>query len=321
MPPTTLTVGVLDDYHCTAGRWADWSRVTDRADVHVLTAHIPPAEVAEVLHPFDALIAIRERTRFDRAVLESLPRLRLLVTTGARNAAIDLDAARALAITVCGTEGSGMDTVEHTWALLLAAARRLDLEIADFRAGGWQTTLGTSLRGKTLGVVGLGRIGGDVAKVGLAFGMRVVAWSQNLTDERCREVGVEHAPSLRALLESSDFVTVHVVLSDRTRGLIGAHELQAMKPSAWLVNTSRGPICDESALLDACRRRQIAGAAVDVFGVEPLPTSHPFRDTPNVIATPHLGYVTDTTFKTWFDEVVEDLEAYLDGAPIRVLNA
>jgi phosphoglycerate dehydrogenase-like enzyme len=315
-----MTIGVLDDYQGVAARWADWARVTDRADVHVLTDRIPPDDVAETLQPFDALIAIRERTRFDAAVLRALPRLRLLVTTASRNAAIDLDTARALGITVCGTEGSGMDTVEHAWALILAAARRLDLELADFRAGGWQAALGTSLRGKTLGVIGLGRLGAEVATVGRAFGMSVVAWSANLTVERCAEVGVEHADSLRALLEESDFVSIHVVLSGRTRGLIGRDELAAMKPSAWLINTSRGPICDEEALLDACRQGQIAGAAVDVFSVEPLPADHPFRTTANVIGTPHLGYVTDATFRTWFDEVVEDVEAYLDGTPIRVLT-
>jgi len=245
--------------------------------------------------------------------------MKLLVTTGARNSAIDLDAAKDLDITVCGTGGSGADAAEHTWALILACARRLDVEFANIRAGGWMSTVGTSLSGRTLGVIGLGRLGMQVARIGLAFNMRVMAWSHNLTPERCQEAGVEFAPSLNLLLARSDVVTIHLVLSERTRGLIDEEQLRLMQPHAWLINTSRGPICNERALASACEEKRIAGAALDVFDDEPLPTGHRFRTLPNVLATPHIGYVTDRAYETWFADVVEDIEAFLAGTPIRLL--
>jgi phosphoglycerate dehydrogenase-like enzyme len=314
-------IAILDDYQDYALRSADWSRVQDLADVIVFTEHLPTEDdVVATLEPFEIVVAMRERTQFRRSTLERLPNLKLLVTAGSRNAAIDLAAASDLDIMVCGTEGSGLETAEHAWALILAAARRLDIEIANVRNGHWMTTVGTTLRGRKLGVIGLGQLGGEVASIGKAFGMEVAAWSQNLTAERCAEIGVSQAASLDDLLATSDFVTIHLVLSRRTRGLLGAGEFAKMKPTAWLVNTSRGPICDEEALAAACEREQIGGAALDVYGTEPLPVDHPFRRLPNVIATPHIGYVTDTALGTWYSAMVEDLEAYLAGTPIRILN-
>ncbi|MGC9667563.1 D-2-hydroxyacid dehydrogenase family protein [Planosporangium sp. 12N6] len=315
-----LPVAVLDDYQGVALRSADWSPLAGTVEVTALSEHLPSeAAVVAALRQYPVVVAMRERTPLPRATLEQLPRLRLLVTTGARNAAIDLAACRELGITVCGTGGSGLATAEHTWALLLACARRLDVELANVRAGGWMTTLGTELRGRTLGVLGLGRLGTQVAVVARAFGMRVLAWSRHLTQERCEQVGAELATSLDQVLAESDFVTIHLVLSERTRGLIGPQQLRRMKPTAWLVNTSRGPICDESALVRACRERWIAGAALDVFTDEPLPPEHPFRHLDNVLATPHIGYVTEDTYRTWFAHVVEDIAAFLAGAPVRVL--
>ncbi|GII22873.1 D-2-hydroxyacid dehydrogenase family protein [Planosporangium mesophilum] len=313
-------VAVLDDYQGVALDSADWSPLAGSADVTVFREHLPTEdEVVEALQEYPVVVAMRERTPFPRSTLERLPRLRLLVTTGARNAAIDLEACPELGITVCGTGGSGLATAELTWALLLACARRLDVELANVRAGGWMTTLGTELRGRTLGVLGLGRLGTQVARVAQAFGMRVLAWSQHLTDVRCREAGAERAASLDQLLAEADFVTIHLVLSERTRGLIGADQLRRMKPTAWLVNTSRGPICDEAALERACAERWIAGAALDVFADEPLPPDHPLRRLDNVLATPHIGYVTQDTYRIWFEHAVEDIAAFLAGEPVRVL--
>ena len=315
-------LAVLDDYQRVALTAADWSPLDGRTDITVFDRHLGDEDaVVEALQGFEVLVAMRERTRFPRSVLERLPGLRLLVTTGMRNAAIDLDAARDHGVTVCGTElGSPYDAAELTWAMLLAAARRLDVELANIREGRWQTTVGTSLAGRTLGVVGLGRLGGKVAQYGLAFGMDVVAWSTNLTEERCAELGVRHAGSLDALLAESDFVSLHLVLSRRSRGTIGRAELARMKPSAWLVNTSRGPLCDEDALLEAVRTGVIAGAALDVFDVEPLPADHPFRTEPHVIAAPHVGYVTNDGHTFRYTEAIEDVGAFLDGAPVRVLT-
>lgn len=301
-------------------RSADWSPLTGLADVTVLREHLAPeAAVVEALQQYPVVVAMRERTPFPCSTLERLPQLRLLITTGPRNASIDLEACRELGITVCGTGGSGVAAAELAWALLLACARRIDVEIPNVRAGRWMTTLGTELRGRTIGVLGLGRLGAQVAVVARAFGMRVLAWSQNLTHERCEQLGVELATSLDHLLTEADFVTIHLVLSERTRGLIGAKQLRRMKPTAWLVNTSRGPICDESALERACRERWIAGAALDVFTDEPLPPDHAFRRLDNILATPHIGYVTEDTYRTWFEHVVEDIAAFLAGAPVRVL--
>lgn len=313
-------VVVLDDYQHAALEVADWSAVQERAAVEVLSEHIAdPDELVRRLAGHEIVVAMRERTPFPAEVLERLPDLRLLVTTGRRNAAIDVEAARRLGVTVCGTRSDATATVEHTWALILGLCRNLVAESANVRSGGWQTTLGTGLHGKRLGVVGLGRLGTKVAEIGRAFGMEVVAWSANLTEERAAAAGARLV-SFDELLSTSDVITVHLVLGDRTRGLVGARELDLMKDSAILVNTSRGPIVDTSALVTALEDGRIAGAAVDVFDVEPLPTDHPLRTAPRSLVTPHLGYVTRDGYRIFYGDVVEDIVAFLDGQPVRVLE-
>lgn len=313
-------VAILDDYQRAALEVADWSRVRERAHVEVFTEHLAaPDELVQRLAGYDVVVAMRERTPFPGSVLERLPDLRLLVTTGGRNAAIDLSAAQRLGITVCGTRSSASATVEHTWALILGLCRNLETEAANIRAGGWQTTLGTGLAGKRLGVVGLGRLGSAVAGIGRAFGMEIVAWSANLTSERAEAAGARLLP-FDELLSTSDVVTVHLVLSERTRHLIGSRELGLMKRSAFLVNTSRGPIVDTSALVEALESGSIAGAAVDVFDTEPLPPDHPLRSTPRSLVTPHLGYVTREGYQVFYGDVVEDIVAFLDGQPLRMLT-
>lgn len=312
-----MRVVVLDDYQQAALASADWSPVTARAEVVAHPDHVADRrELAARLAGAEVVVVMRERTAVDEALLSALPDLRLIVTTGPVNAAVDVAAARARGVTVCGTGGYIEQTVELTWALILGLARHLADEAASVRGGGWQTTLGTDLHGKTLGVVGLGRIGSRVARVGTAFGMRVVAWSEHLTDERAREVGAERVAK-DELLAAADVLTVHLVLSERSRGVIGVPELARMRPSALLVNTSRGPLVDEKALAAALADGAIAGAALDVFGEEPLPAGHPFRTLPNVLATPHVGYVTAETYELFYREVVEDIVAFWDGRPVR----
>jgi phosphoglycerate dehydrogenase-like enzyme len=312
-------VAVLDDYQSAAARFADWSLVPERVEVVEFSDHLDDVDaLVERLTPFDVVVAMRERTPFPRAVLERLPRLRLLVTTGRRNAAIDVPAAAGLGITVCGTAAHPAGPVELTWALVLAVARHVPQEDAAVRAGGWQETVGTDLAGATLGVLGLGRLGERVARIGQAFDMDVVAWSQNLSAERAAEVGVRRVEK-DELFATADVLTVHLVLSDRTRGLVGRQELERMKPSAILVNTSRGPIVDEAALVDALRSSTIAGAGLDVFDTEPLARDHPLRSAPRTVLTPHLGYVTEQTYEVFYREAVEDVAAYLGGRPVRVL--
>jgi phosphoglycerate dehydrogenase-like enzyme len=274
--------------------------------------------LAERLAPFDAVVAMRERTPFGADLLARLPRLRLLVTTGMANASIDLEAAAARGVVVCGTGGLPSPAAELTWALILALLRHVPAEDARMRAGGWQATVGTELAGRTLGVIGLGRLGRRVALVGQAFEMPVIAWSQNLVGSEARALGVEPV-SRDELLARSDIVTIHLRLSDRTRGLIGAAELARMRPTAVLVNTSRGPIVDEPALLAALHEGTIAGAGLDVYDIEPLPPGHPLRTAPNTVLTPHLGYVTSGTYARYYADAVEDIAAFARGAPIRVL--
>jgi phosphoglycerate dehydrogenase-like enzyme len=312
-------IAILDDYQYVALDSGDWSALPD-ADVVVFHDHLDADDLlVERLRGFDVVVAMRERTPFSRSRLARLPELRLLVTTGMGNAAIDMQAARDQGIVVSGTGGLLMPTAELTWGLILALARQIPWEDRDVREGGWQRTLGTDLAGATLGVVGLGNLGAAVARVGAAFGMELVAWSQNLTTERAAEIGAERVEKAD-LFRWADFVTIHLVLSDRTRGLVGAAELDGMKPSAYLVNTSRGPIVDESALVRALMRGSIAGAGIDVFDREPLPLDHVLRRLPNVVVTPHLGYVTRATYDRFFTDIVEDIAAYASGAPIRVLN-
>jgi phosphoglycerate dehydrogenase-like enzyme len=313
-------IAVLDDYQSAAAGFADWSLVPGPVDVVEFADHLADEDaLADRLTPFEVVVAMRERTPFPRTLLERLPHLRLLVTTGRRNASIDVAAAAERGITVCGTGSHAAGPVELTWALILAVARQVPLEDASVRAGGWQETVGTDLAGATLGVLGLGRLGERVARIGQAFDMDVVAWSQNLTGQRAAEVGVRLVDR-DELFATADVLTVHLVLSDRTRGLVGRDELERMKPSAILVNTSRGPIVDEAALLDALSGSRIAGAGLDVFDTEPLAPDHPLRSAPRTVLTPHLGYVTEKTYEIFFREAVEDVAAFLAGSPIRVLT-
>jgi phosphoglycerate dehydrogenase-like enzyme len=280
------------------------------------------AVLAKALAPFDVVVAMRERTPFDRALFEALTKLRLLVTTGMRNASIDLAAASERGVTVCGTRGWPGTAAELTWALILALMRGIPRENAEFHAGApWQSGIGHSLRGATLGVVGVGNVGRLVAAVARTFEMNVIGWSRSLTTERARELGIAHAATLAHLLAASDVVSLHVTLNAETRGLIGAEALRAMKPTAFLVNTSRGPVVDEAALIEALGERTIAGAAIDVFDREPLPLDHPYRGLANVIATPHIGFVTRENYRVFYGDAVADIRAWLDGRPERVLVA
>jgi phosphoglycerate dehydrogenase-like enzyme len=311
----------LDDYQDVTRKFGHWNSIADKVELHVLTDHIEGRDaVAAALADAEIVIAMRERTPFDRALFERLPKLKLLVTTGMRNVAIDMKAATERDVTVCGTGLAPSPTAELTWGLIQALLRHLPAEHENLRRGGkWQLTVGRELAGARLGIIGLGRLGSRVARVGLAFDMKVSAWSKNLTSERCAEIGVAHAGSLDELLRTSDIVTVHLVLSDRTRGLLGARELGLMKPTALLINTSRGPIVDEAALIAAMKERRIAGAGLDVFDREPLPPGHAFRTLDNVVATPHLGYVTEETYRICYGEAVENIAAWLAGKPIRVI--
>jgi phosphoglycerate dehydrogenase-like enzyme len=313
-----MKIIILDDYQNVALGLADWDRLG--AEIEVFTSAIDDAdELVSRLAGAEVIVAMRERTRFPAEVLARLADLRLLVSTGRRNAAIDLEAARRHGIVVCGTGYLSYPTAEHTWALILAAARNLATELPAMAAGGWQTTVGTGLHGKTLGLLGLGRLGARVATVGQAFGMETIAWSQNLTPERAAEHGVT-AVSREEVFGRSDVLSIHLVLSSRTRGLVGAAEFGAMKPSAMLVNTSRGQIVDEAALLSALRDGEIGCAALDVYDREPLPAGHPLRALPNVVLTPHLGYVTREVYEIFYRDAVEDIAAYQAGEPVRVMT-
>jgi phosphoglycerate dehydrogenase-like enzyme len=287
-------------------------------ELDVRTEHLGDEALAAALQDADIVVAMRERTPFPRDVLGRAASLKLLVTTGMANASIDLDACREFGIDVRGTTGLRTSTAELTWGLILALARHICAEDRNVRDGGWQRTLGLELVGARLGVVGLGKLGGEVARIGLAFGMDVVAWSQNLQPEHAAELGVR-AVAKEELFATSDVVTLHLKLSDRTAGIVAAAELALMRPTAYLVNTSRGPLIDEGALIDALATRSIAGAGLDVFDVEPLPLEHPLRTLPNTVLTPHVGYVTSATYARWWPQVVEDIRSWADGEPLRVL--
>jgi phosphoglycerate dehydrogenase-like enzyme len=315
-----VRVAVLDDYGSVARALGPWDRLDGRAEVEFLAEHLVDEDaLAARLARFDVVVAMRERTPFPRSLLSRLPALRLLVTTGMANASIDLDAARDHGVLVCGTASRGAGPVELTWALILGLVRRVREEDAAVRAGGWQQGVGGDLEGRRLGLLGLGRLGSRVAAVGLAFGMEVVAWSENLRAEDAAAVGATRVER-EELLRTSDVVSIHLRLSDRTRGLIGAGELRLMGREALLINTSRGPIVDEAALLQALHDGSIGGAGLDVFDFEPLPPVHPLRTAPRALLTPHLGYVTEATFRLFFEEAVQDIEAFLDGAPVRLLG-
>ena len=318
-----MRIAVLDDYQGVALSSADWSRVIDHAatpsTVDVFRDHLSaPAALVERLEPYDAVVVMRERTPLPRAVLAALPRLRLVVTTGRRNPSIDTAAAAEAGITVCGTESLATAPAELTWALVLGLSRHLVTEATAVRDGGWQSTVGRDLAGHTLGLLGLGRIGSQVAVVGRAFGMEVLTWSRAMTPERAAVAGSTSA-SLDELLATSDVVSIHLPLAEGTRGLVGDRELALMRPDALLVNTSRGPIVDEHALLAALERGHLGGVGLDVFDEEPLPADHPLRTAPRTLLTPHLGYVTRDVYVTFFTGVVEAVTAYLDGSPIRLL--
>jgi phosphoglycerate dehydrogenase-like enzyme len=310
-------VTVLDDYQDVALAMAPWDRVD--AQVVALRDHLPGDHLVAALAGSEVVVAMRERTPFDRALLDRLPDLRLLVTTGMVNAAIDLDAARDRGVVVCGTRSRQAATAELTWALVLAVTRRLPYEDAAVRAGGWQTTIGPELSGRTLGVLGLGRLGTIVAGYGKAFGMRVLGWSANLDPAHARELGVEPV-ALDDLLVRADVATIHLRLSDRTRGLLGARELDLIGPEGYLVNTSRGPIVAEPALVEALRTGRIAGAGLDVYDAEPLPAGHPLRTAPRTVLTPHLGYVALDSYQAFYTDAVEDITAWTAGEPVRVLT-
>lgn len=313
---------ILDDYQNVALTMADWSRVKADAEIKVFTEPFgSPEAAAKALAGFEIICAMRERTPFPRAMFEKLPGLKLLVTTGMRNAAIDMHAAKDHKVTVCGTESAGHPTAELTIGLMIDLARKISVENARMKGGeAWQATVGSDLHGKTLGILGLGRLGQRVAKVALAFNMKVVAWSQNLTPEKCKEASAEYATK-EELLRQSDFITIHMVLSARSRGLIGAHEFSQMKPTAYLINTSRGPLIDETALIAALKENRIAGAGIDVYDVEPLARDHPLRKLPNALLTPHLGYVTTDNYRLFYGQTAEAVRAFLDGKPVRVIEA
>ncbi|MBI3437023.1 MAG: D-2-hydroxyacid dehydrogenase family protein [Proteobacteria bacterium] len=315
-----MRCAILDDYQNVALGLADWGGLRPRVEVEVFTAPFATADDAiEALADFAIIAMMRERTPFPRRVIEALPRLRLLITTGAANRAIDVAACAERGITVCGTGGFGNPTTGVMFGLLLELTRRIGFESARMKAGeAWQVTLGEDIEGKTLGLFGLGKLGARVAGVGQAFGMNVMAWSQNLTAEKCAAVGVEYAAK-DDLCARADVISIHLQLSDRTRGLIGARELGLMKKTAYLINTSRGPIVDEAALIGALTARAIAGAGLDVFDVEPLAREHPLRKLDNVVLTPHLGYVSRQNYARYYPDIVEDIRAFLDGKPLRVI--
>jgi phosphoglycerate dehydrogenase-like enzyme len=318
----TVHCAILDDYQQVSLALADWSRIADKAEVRAISRHIDSEEeLAEEIGDCEIVVIMRERTPFRESMFKRLPRLKLLVTTGMRNASVDLAAATASGVTVCGTGGAAHATAELTWALLLGLARHITAENNAFRSNGpWQSTVGVDLHGKQLGLLGLGKLGSQVARIGHAFGMRVCAWSQNLTQEHAESVGVRLAASKAELLENSDFVSIHLVLGDRTRGLLGREDLRRMKRTAFLLNTSRAPIVDRSALIEALQNGWIAGAGMDVYETEPLPADDILRTLPNVLATPHIGYVSQMTYDAFFQGALEDIQAYLEGAPVRRLN-
>src|SRR5216684_656650 len=307
-----MKIAILDDYQNVALKMADWSALSGRAKITVFNDHVgEPSALVERLLPFDIVCVMRERTPLPREVLQHLPRLKLVASTGSRNASIDTGAAKELGITVTATGYRSSPTIELTWALILASLRGVVHENNSIRNGGWQKSVGQDLSGKILGVVGLGNIGGQVARIGLAFGMKIIAWSQNMTPEIAEAAGAILV-SRDELFRQADIVTIHLILSGRTKGLVGAAELGLMKPTSRMINTSRGPIVEEQALISVLKNKQIAGAAIDVFDIEPLPASHPFRTLDNVLATPHIGYVSHALYKTFYEDTVSNIRKWLD---------
>ena len=316
-----ISIALLDDYQGVASEMASWADLPAGTNLEAFSDHLKDEDaVATRLQDFEVVVAMRERTAFPRTLLRRLPRLRLLVTTGMRNASIDVAAAREFGVTVCGTRGMRTGTAELTWGLILSLARHIHEEDRAIREGKWQVRIGPSIEGKTLGIVGLGNLGSQVATVGRAFQMEVVAWSQNLTADRAEQAGVRLV-SKAELFSVSDFISVHLVLGERSQGLIGASDFARMKPTAFFVNTSRGPIVEEQALVDVLEQQRIAGAGLDVFDQEPLPLDHPFRRLDNVLVTPHIGYVTTDNYRIFYQDALEDILTFLDGNPMRVIEA
>ena len=318
-----MRLSILDDYQGVALDMADWAPVRARG-IEIAVERFPFADAEDVVRSLadsEIVAAMRERTAFPKSIVDRLPKLKLLITTGMRNASFDMAALRDRGVPVCGTGGPGggnEDTAELAWGLILGAARRIAEDHAFMRHGGWQTRIGHRVAGKTLGLLGLGRLGSAVARVGLAFGMKAIAWSQNLTAEKAAEQGVERVEK-DELFRRADILSVHLVLSDRSRGLVGAREIGLMKPTSILVNTSRGPICDTAAVIEALKGGRLAYAGLDVYDQEPLPLNHPLRTAPNVILTPHIGYVTEENYRSSYPQIVENILGYLDGKPIRII--
>jgi len=306
-----MKIAILDDYQNVGLKMTDWSALSGRAEIAVFNDHVAdPSALVERLLPFDVVCVMRERTPLQREVLERLPRLKLIGSTGSRNPSIDMEAAKELGITVTATGYSSSPTIELTWALLLASVRGIVQENNSIRDGGWQKSVGQDLKGTTLGVVGLGNVGGQVARIGLAFGMKIIAWSQNMTPEIAEAAGARLV-SKDELFRQADIVTIHLILSRRTKGIVGTAELGLMKPTSRLINTSRGPIVDEASLIKALGSHAIAGAAIDVFDQEPLPSEHPFRSMDNVLTTPHIGYVTEGLYRMFYADTVANISAWL----------
>jgi len=316
-----LRAAILDDYQDVALKFADWSPIAGDVEVTVFNEPFKDqADAIEQLKGFHIVAGMRERTPFPRAVIEALPDLKLLITTGARNNSFDLKAAAERGVTVCGTGTAGNPTVGIAFGLMLELTRRIGFENARMKAGEpWQITIGRDLEGLTLGIVGLGKLGQRVAAVGKAFGMKVIAWSQNLTPEKAKEGGADYV-SREDLFAQADIISIHLVLGDRTRGLVNAEDIGRMKKTAYLINTARGPIVDQQALLTALDEKRIGGAGLDVFDVEPLPVDHPYRRLDNVVLTPHLGYVAEQTYRKFYPDIVENIRAFLDGRPVRVIT-
>lgn len=315
-----MRVAVLDDYQSVAMTAADWTQLPSDVTVTCFHDHEPdPAKLGERLKGYEIVCIMRERTPFTRAVFEHLPDMKLLITTGMRNASVDMQAAKDHGVTVCGTQGSGHPTPELAFGLILSLARNIPNENAAMRHGHWQTKVGLGLKGRTLGLLGLGNLGSRVAQYAHAFEMNIIAWSQNLTAEAAAAKGVTRVQK-DELFRQSDFISVHLVLSDRSRGIVGKRELELMKPSAYIVNTSRGPIIDEDALADALRAGTIAGAGIDTYGLEPVPKTNPFLDLPNTVLTPHIGYVTHDTYEIFYGQTVENILGWIKGEPVRVIG-
>ena len=317
-----VRAAILDDYQNVAMAFADWSPIAKDVEIKVFNKPFGSQDEAiKALQGFAVVVGMRERTPFPRKVVEALPDLKLLITTGARNNSFDIKACAERGVTVCGTGAAGSPTTGIAFGLMLELTRRIGFENARLKAGApWQTTIGRDLEGLTLGILGLGKLGQRSAAVGKAFGMKTITWSQNLTEEKAKAAGADYV-SKDDLFRNADFATIHLVLSDRSRGLVGAKELGLMKKSAYLINTSRGPIVDEKALIAVLQSKSIAGAGLDVFDIEPLPLDHPFRKMDNVVITPHLGYVSEQNYRKYFPDIVEDIRAWLDGKPVRVIES